>query len=212
VLAGIFVLAAAVVDAETPDHLECYRVRDSLARTTYRADLAGLAPEPGCVVRTPARLLCVATPKTLVTPPPPGGVEGVPAGRFLCYRVRCPRNAVVPLGVRDQFGTRDVRPRPASTLLCAPLATTTTTIAPSTTTATTTIAATLTTTTTSTTARRPASTTSTVRATTSTTASLPPPTTTTTTAPPPTTTSTTTTLVPETTTLAPETTTTTTLE
>ena len=75
--------AASVLAAG--DHLECYRMKDSAARTRYSADLNGLAPEPGCVIKVPGQLLCVATTKTNVTPNPPGGGGNDPAGQFVCY-------------------------------------------------------------------------------------------------------------------------------
>src|SRR5262249_30011816 len=54
-------------------NLKCYKVKESAAqKVTYTADLGGLAPEPGCQVKTPAKLLCVETTKSNVSPTPPG--------------------------------------------------------------------------------------------------------------------------------------------
>jgi hypothetical protein len=131
-LAAVVVLAALPVRAQT-DHLKCYKVRDSLPRTEYAADLGGLAPEPGCTIRTPAKLLCVATAKTNVTPTPPGAPAGPAAGQFLCYKLKCDRRSGTPLLVTDQFGSRTLEPKPAK-LVCAPvtIGTTTSTTLPST--------------------------------------------------------------------------------
>ena len=69
------------VSAQVSDHLKCYKVKDSRPKASYDADLQGLAPEPGCTIKVPAKLLCVETTKTNVQPTPPGGGSGSPAGR-----------------------------------------------------------------------------------------------------------------------------------
>src|SRR3990170_3211882 len=116
------VLAGAMAPGPTPaqvaDHLECYSVKDPQPKAIYTADLAGLAPEPGCVIKVPARLLCVATAKTNVAPAPPGAGAGAPAGRSLCYKVKCQRGVLPPVSSNDQFGTRTLEPR-RSKMLCA---------------------------------------------------------------------------------------------
>ena len=126
--------------AATPDHLRCYKVRDTAARTSYSADVTGLVPgDTGCTIKVPGQLLCLAAEKTNVSPPSP--VEGTApvAGEFLCYKVKCPRRDVPSRQWTDQFGTRTVTPI-VSRLVCAPalpVMTTTTTI--TTTTSTTTL-------------------------------------------------------------------------
>ena len=113
-------LFAGGARAQTADHLKCYKVRDSAPRIRYTANLTGLAPESGCVIKVPAKLLCVATTKTAVTPTPPGGVPSGPnAGLFVCYKVKCPRGAVPAVSVKDQFATHGFTPA-AAKLLCAP--------------------------------------------------------------------------------------------
>src|SRR6476660_1024216 len=135
-----------------PDHLKCYKIKDSRAKATYTADLGGLVSEPGCLIKVPGKMLCVEATKANVNPPPPGGTDDSgPAGRFLCYKVKCPKAVLTPLTWHDQFGTGTVTPS-VPKMLCAPeiLATTTTTTLGTTTTAvpTTTTAASTTTTTT----------------------------------------------------------------
>ncbi len=123
--AALTMALATVVHA---DHLECSPIKDSAPRATYTADLTGL----------------VDTTKTNVNPPPPGGgPTGGNAGKFVCYRIKCPRTAFTPVAVADQFGRvrslgrrqiprredsrrqrpqlgdRLVQPR-AATMLCAP--------------------------------------------------------------------------------------------
>ena len=113
------------------DHLECYKIADSLAATRYTADLSGLAVQPGCVVKTPAKLLCVPTTKTNVVPAPPGAPPGPATSPSLCYKVKCAAPSTSGVTVTDQFGSRQVAPRTAR-LLCAPatLGTTTSTTLP----------------------------------------------------------------------------------
>ena len=108
------------VSAQVSDHLKCYRVKDAAPRATYTADLGGLAPEPGCIVKVPGQLLCVEATKTNVQPSPPFSVTGSPTRRFLCYKVKC-KKTVLPTAVQwtDQFGRRVLTPR-TSSLLCAP--------------------------------------------------------------------------------------------
>jgi hypothetical protein len=135
------------------DHLKCYKVKDSRVKATYTADLGGLVSEPGCLIKVPGKMLCVEATKTNVNPPPPGGPDDSgPAGRFLCYKVKCPKAVLTPLSWHDQFGTGTITPS-VPKMLCAPeivATTSTTTTLGATTTAvpTTTIAAPTTTTTT----------------------------------------------------------------
>jgi len=142
-LVALAVLAIASFSyAQVPDHLKCYKVKDPAAKAEYTADLGGLAPEPGCIIKTPAKMLCVASTKANVTPPPPGAAGGPAAGRFVCYAVKCPKGALPAVPIVDQFGTRDLQPSKPK-LLCAPVAPPSTT----TTTTTTTVTATSSTTT-----------------------------------------------------------------
>lgn len=116
-------VSAQVVDPSELDHLKCYRINDSLRPTRYLADLRNqFGLEPGCVVMTPARVLCVETEKTIISSPAPpgGGPSGDPAGHFLCYFVTCKENeAPSTVNIEDQFGRRRVTVDKAR-LLCAP--------------------------------------------------------------------------------------------
>src|SRR5262249_21972760 len=90
----------------------------------------------GCLVKVPAKVLCVDVQKTNVTPPPPGAAPGAPAQKFLCYKVKCPK-AQPTATLQDQFGTHALAVKSTS-LLCAPVpAPTTTTITTTSTTSTT---------------------------------------------------------------------------
>src|SRR5262249_44262118 len=88
-------------------------------KAVYTADLGGLAPEPGCEVKVPGKLLCVETTKTNVSPTPPSAPAGPAAGQFVCYKVKCPKGAPPVVTVTDQFGTHTFTPS-AAQLLCAP--------------------------------------------------------------------------------------------
>ena len=104
----------------TSDHLKCYKIKDTQAKKSYTADLTGLTAEPGCTIKVPAVQLCVETTKTGVVPmPPESGPTSPPAGEFLCYKLKCPKAALAPVMVNDQFGSRMVMPG-APKLLCAP--------------------------------------------------------------------------------------------
>ena len=122
----VCVVGASVAAAVTPDHLRCYKVRDSAPRAFYAADVSGLAPgATGCRIAVPGQLLCVEATKTNVDPAPPGSGSGTAAGAFLCYKLKCPRSALSEITWSDQFGTRAVTPI-GSKLLCAPAVSTTT--------------------------------------------------------------------------------------
>jgi hypothetical protein len=102
-----------------PDHLACYKVKDSQAKATYTADVSGLAVQAGCTIKVPAAMACAPASKTNVTPTPPGGGGvGRPNG-FTCYKVKCPKTTFTPVTVSDQFGRRSVTPSKTQ-LVCAP--------------------------------------------------------------------------------------------
>lgn len=130
---------AASAAAQVPDHLKCHRVRDPIGPATYTADLGGLFAQAGCLVKVPAQLLCVETATTAVTPPPPGAAPGAAAGRYLCYKAKCPKSTLPAIPWTDQFGSRAIQPM-TTKMLCAPesgpVTTTTTTTTSSTTTTT----------------------------------------------------------------------------
>ena len=53
-LIAALVLPAFAIAQPVPDHLKCYKVKDSRAKATYTADLGGLVSEPGCLIKIPA--------------------------------------------------------------------------------------------------------------------------------------------------------------
>ena len=105
--------------AQTNDHLTCFGVKDSAPRAKYQATLTTGAGSQSCIVKTPAKVACVPTTKSDVTPAPPGGgPSGSAAGAFLCYRAKCPKSSVSE-NAQDQFGNRVVQLK-ASRFLCVP--------------------------------------------------------------------------------------------
>jgi len=123
--------------AQSFDHLKCYKAKDPAAKKTYTATLTGLSAESGCIIKVPGKMLCVQTAKSAVSPAPPGGgPSGTDAGAFMCYKVKCPKGAVAPVSVTDQFASRSLAPSSAK-FVCAPadvpLPTTTSTLLPPTT-------------------------------------------------------------------------------
>jgi hypothetical protein len=120
--AGLLVLAVVLASAPAfaqGDHLKCYKIKDSAAKALYTADLGGLAPEPGCQIKVPAKLVCVETTKTNVSPAPPGAPAGPDAGTFACYKLKCAKGAKVPITIVDQFGSRPGEAG-APKFVCAP--------------------------------------------------------------------------------------------
>ena len=133
-----FLVVAAAQAQPVADHLKCFKVKDSLPKATYTADLDGLVPQ-NCTVKVPAKMACVPTDKTNVVPTPPGGGGTGTANTFFCYKVKCPKATLPTISGTDQFGTHTATAKPAS-LICAPVAaagTTSTTTTPVSTTTTT---------------------------------------------------------------------------
>jgi hypothetical protein len=153
-LAGLAALGATpALHAQVFDHLHCHKIKDPVAKARYTADLVpgdpALPLAPGCLVKTPAKLLCTDVAKTNVDPPPPGAAPGPQALKYLCYKAKCPK-VDTPVAAADQFGDRAVTLR-SSSLLCAPVPGSAPPTTSSTTTSTTTSTSATTTTSTSTT-------------------------------------------------------------
>src|SRR5262245_38483506 len=117
------ILLGATTAAAQADHLQCFKIKDTSPKTTYTADLTPtncpFPVAPGCVLKTPAKMLCVDVTKTNVTPPPPGAAPGATAQTYLCYKVKCPK-ALPTATLQDQFGSHQVQVKKTS-LLCAPV-------------------------------------------------------------------------------------------
>ncbi|MFQ5478204.1 MAG: hypothetical protein ACE5E4_06265 [Candidatus Binatia bacterium] len=134
------------------DHLKCYKVKDN-AKFVAEATLTALQAQFGvqdCAIKGRAKMFCVPADKQVTkfsdrTKPPltPASFPGQElSDDRICYRLKCPKVAIQPETVTDQFGTRDVE-KFKPMMLCTPAykgapATTTTTAPPATTTTTTT--------------------------------------------------------------------------
>ena len=114
---------AAVAQPAPFSHIHCAKVKDRIPRATYKADeFFFTTGTVGCVIKVPAKLMCAATPKTNVNPPPPGGGPATglpPSTTFFCYKQKCPR-FTASFTAKDQFGTHTINQPVRSTLLCAP--------------------------------------------------------------------------------------------
>ena len=107
-LIAAFACAASAAAQPVADHLKCFKVKDPQAKAKYTADLSGLVAESGCTIKVPATMACVAATKENVQPTPPGGGGTGTPNAFGCYKVKCPKTAVPPLQLNDQFGSRVV--------------------------------------------------------------------------------------------------------
>jgi hypothetical protein len=123
VIAALLVTTSAAV-AQTRDHLQCFKVKDSAAKAEYTADLTTStatipALQPGCSIKVPAKLLCIDAAKGNVDPAPPGDAAGAAAQTYLCYKAKCTK-LQTSLDASDQFGDHTLEVKSTS-LVCAPV-------------------------------------------------------------------------------------------
>src|SRR5205085_5108711 len=106
-LVAVLVVLVSVAGARAQtDHLQCFKIKDSQAKTTYTADIDGLTLQAGCIVKVPAAMACVPATKTNVNPTPPGGGGTGTPNAFGCYKIKCPKATLPALQLNDQFGSR----------------------------------------------------------------------------------------------------------
>jgi hypothetical protein len=129
VVLGLLLYGPVAWAQPTPDHLQCFKIKDVATKNTYTVDLTpgnpGFPVAAGCVVKVPAKVLCIDVVKSNVTPMPPGSPAGAAAQTYLCYKTKCPK-AQPTATFSDQFGSHAVQVK-AMSLLCAPVAGATTT-------------------------------------------------------------------------------------
>jgi hypothetical protein len=122
-MAAVAVLFATQARSQVSDHQQCFKIKDSEAKTRYTATLIpgdGTFPTAtDCTIKVPAKFLCIDTTKTNVSPPPPGAPPADQAGITLCYKTKCPKMAKTPWVAQDQFGSRVVTAKKTG-MLCAP--------------------------------------------------------------------------------------------
>jgi hypothetical protein len=122
--AAIMLASATTAGAQPFDHLECYKIKDLAPKVKYKADLlpeqTQFLAQTGCDLKVPAKLFCIDVEKSNVVPAPPQVLNGQNTRDFLCYNLKCPPQAEVPLQVEDQFGTRNIKAKKKPFQLCAP--------------------------------------------------------------------------------------------
>ena len=119
-LLGALLLATSASVAQTTiDNLTCFKVRDRTPRTQFRATLGANVGGQRCTLNAPARLACVPTVDTTVSPTPGGTRQGAVSNGFLCYPATCTRPIPASAQFTDPFGSRLVTFR-AAKLLCVP--------------------------------------------------------------------------------------------
>src|SRR5436190_605416 len=95
----LVLLFAATAGAQA-DHLQCFKVKDATPKASYTATLTptdgGFPVAPGCIVRVPAKMLCIDVQKTITQGTPPGAGPGNAAQKYLCYKMKCPKAALTP--------------------------------------------------------------------------------------------------------------------
>src|ERR1051326_8782271 len=130
-LATTLLLISAATAGAQADHLQCFKIKDMVPKVKYTANLTptdnNFPVANGCIVKVPAKLLCVDVQKAVVVGTPPGAGRGAPAQKYLSYKTNGPKTPQ-PATVQAKLGTHTVRVKTTS-LLCAPepLPTTTTT-------------------------------------------------------------------------------------
>jgi hypothetical protein len=132
----VLLVAPAVGRAQLEDHLKCYKVKDPVKLTGFvDIDSTQFGLEAGCKIK-PGKFFCVPVTKTVVaaedrttgSPITPLPVAAPPApGDRMCYKIKCPLNAIASQEITDQFGTRTLtEARPGAGfkpfILCTPAA------------------------------------------------------------------------------------------
>lgn len=115
----------AVANAQVADHLECFKLKDSV-RLKGIVDLeSDLGVDEGCQIKR-ARYYCTPASKTVVEasdgrdPLTPLPFSTKPAsGDRICYSVKCPKENLPDRFVTDQFGQRTIAKLRAK-LVCTP--------------------------------------------------------------------------------------------
>lgn len=127
--AALLAAAAGRAQAQIPDHLECYKIKDPVKLQAFvDLDSPQFGVAPNCTVGK-AVFFCGPTAKTVLsavdektrTPIVPLPFSAPPAAEDrVCYKLKCPAPALVPdQTVTDQFGTRTLGKFKRS-LLCTP--------------------------------------------------------------------------------------------
>lgn len=126
---ALAVTLATVASGQVPDHLQCFKIKDTSIVLKGNVDLAATPPFealPGCKISA-AKLYCVGAVKSnpvvfnIQTPITPLAYSGAPVseGR-LCYKISCKATVLPPdQTVTDQFGNHNLTKLKAG-MLCTP--------------------------------------------------------------------------------------------
>ena len=106
--AGFLAVASPAAAATTLDHWTCARAIVREPRGNFRVTLGSPVGPQSCVVKRPAKLACVATTGTSITPEIPGLSEGPGSTSFLCYQLKCRRRVGIQQQLQDAFGQHTV--------------------------------------------------------------------------------------------------------
>lgn len=116
---GLAVALVPAASAQSTDRFSCFGLKDSAPRAKYQVTVSSPFGALSCIVRTPAKLACVPTLQTAISPATPeAGPNGSATGGFVCYRAKC-AIASSTTNVEDQFGRRVVKYR-GSRFMCNP--------------------------------------------------------------------------------------------
>ena len=120
---GAVLFWTSLAQAQIPDHLQCFKIKDAAAKASYLATITPtdltFPAAAGCEIKVPAKLLCVDAVKSNVTPNPPGSDDGIAGQKYLCYKTKCPKSQPTA-SLTDQFGVHAVEVK-ATSLVCAPV-------------------------------------------------------------------------------------------
>jgi hypothetical protein len=123
-------LASMASAQGVPNHLACVKFKDTIPKAVYTADMfsfPGISAN-GCLIKTPAKLVCPVAFKNNINPLPPGfpgpqeDIYNSGAIKyFFCYKAKCPKTSYF-ISASDQFGTRSgiTTPPVAPKMICAP--------------------------------------------------------------------------------------------
>ena len=113
----------------------CYKVKDLAPRRVFTVTVTNAGVTQTCRARSPARLGCLASQVSGITPAPPAGPASGTSGDLLCYRTKCPKPFPAAAQKADELGGQRIISFKRALMLCMPAGgdanqTTTTTAGP----------------------------------------------------------------------------------
>lgn len=129
-LTAVFMLVLyAGTSSGEPDSLQCHKVKDNQKFSGATVDLdavpAGFDLPPGCIVKGKAAEYCVAASTTVTSygdapaPPVAPASQDLGGNSYVCYKIKCAKEAVASQSVTDAFGFRELLFKPAGKLCVA---------------------------------------------------------------------------------------------